>query len=204
MMLEAMPSVKFKSNTLTRSLGIAPGQGDGRAAVAGAVAVRLFRGQKIKRQSFSDFRGGLLGFYNRHQAGMAVALWLAPAAAAIFSFLLFVSKFYTLSMSLTGLIFLLANSLIWFLSTAVVLSTVLTKQSLLAALPRDLWLSPVVFIVVSSGLMRLVDENYPFWNRTITTLFTPIAASCLAAGWGSAGGFVKTFLASPGRFPKSL
>jgi hypothetical protein len=186
MMLDAMPSLKFKSNTLTRNLGLAPGQGQS-AAFAGAGKIAsglLFKKHKAKRQTFSDFRGGLLDFYERHQAGMTIALWLGPAAAAAFSFLLFVFKRYTLSLSLTGLIFLLANSVIWFLSIAVVLSTALTRQSLLAALPRDLWLSPVVFLVISSGLMRLVDENYPFWNKTITTLFAPIAAACLAAGWG--------------------
>jgi hypothetical protein len=41
----------------------------------------------------------------------------------------------------------------------------------------------VVFLVVSAGMLRLADENYPFWNRTISTLFTPIAASLLAAFW---------------------
>ena len=203
MMLDAAPSLKFKSNKLTRSLGLVSGQGKGRAAVAGAVAAGLFKKRTINRQTFPDFRGSLLDFYDRHQAGVAMGLWLAPTMAAVFSFMLFVFKRYTLSMSLTGMIFLLSSFVIWSLSIAVVLSTVLTKQSLLPALPRDLWLAPVVFLVVSSGLMRLVDENYPFWNRTITTLFTPIAASCLATGWAQAGGFIKMLLASRGRFLKT-
>jgi len=196
-MLEAAPSIKFRSNTLTRSLGIAPGQNGGRASAAGNLALGLMKARGAERQTFTGFRGSLLGFFEKHQGDMAIALWLIPASAAVLSFLLFVVKRYTLSLSLTGLIFLLANSAIWFLSITVILSAALTKQSLLPVLPRDLWLSPVVFLLVSSGLLRLVDANYPFWNRTVSTLFTPIAAACLASNWGRAEGFVKMLVPRP-------
>ena len=208
MMREAMPKLEFKSNALTQSLGLAPGSKNGgqlagKASAAGSIAGRLLKGTKPECQSFSDYRRTLLQFLERHQAGMATALWLVPAGAALLSFLLFLGKQYTLSLSLTGLIFLVANFVIWILSASVVLSAALTKQSLLPALPRDLWLSPVVFLVVSCGLLRLVDENYPFWNKTITTLFTPIAASCLAAGWGQAAGLGKAVLSFSSKFMKT-
>ncbi len=154
---EAMPQLKFKSNTLTRSLGLAPGgQNTAAAAAAPAVLNLLAGGHKGPEfQTFAGFRGDLLGFYARHQDGITVGLWLAPAAAALLAGLLLIIKFYTLSMSLSGLIFLASSFLIWGLSAAVVLSAALTKQSLLPALPRELWLSPVVFLIVSAGLLRL-------------------------------------------------
>lgn len=152
-----------------------------------------------KFQSFSDFRSGLLAFYGERQAALAYALWFIPSALVVLSFLLYLWKKYTLSMMLTGLIFAFSSFLLWSLSAAVGLSTVLTNTSLLAALPRELWLSPVVFLVISAGLLRLVDENYPFWNKTVTTLFAPIAVSCLSAGWLNGAGFLKTLLATLSR-----
>jgi len=192
---DAAPKLTFKSNTLTRSMGLAPG-GGARAGTAGRILNTLSTRPATKFQSFSGFRADLLVFYERHQAAMAYALWLVPAAAVILSFALFISKMYTLSMMLTGVLFALSSALIWALSAAVGLSTILTKQSLLAALPRELWLSPVVFLVLSAGLLRLADENYPFWNKTVTTLFAPIAVSCLSAGWLNGAGMIKGLLGS--------
>lgn len=186
---DAAPKIRFKNNALTRQLGLAKdgagggGALPGKAGQAAMVFNRLREAKGPEFQSFGDFRDGLLGFYYGHQAAMAYALWAAPAALLGLAFLLLLVKRYTLSMLLTGWVFLAANLIIWGLSAAVVLSSVATGQSLLAALPRELWLSPVVFLVVSVGLLRLSDENYPFWNRTVSTLFTPIAASCLAAFW---------------------
>jgi len=200
LMQDAAPKLKFKSNALTRQLGLA---GGGKGAGASAAALPGAAGEVMKRfkdrtppkfQSFSDFRSDLLAFYGERQAALAYALWFVPSALVVFSFLLYLWKKYTLSMMLTGLLFALSSFLIWALSAAVGLSTVLTKQSLLAVLPRELWLSPVVFLVISAGLLRLVDENYPFWNKTVTTLFTPIAVSCLSAGWLNGAGFLKTLL----------
>lgn len=198
-MQDAAPKMEFRSNKLTRQLGLAPGGGALPAGLAlpgraGKILDGLKKRPAPRFQSFPDFRKDLLGFYGRHQAAMAYALWLAPGAAVVLSFLLFLVRRYTLSMLVTGMIFALSNFLIWALSAAVGLSTILTKQSLLAALPRELWLSPVVFLVVSAGLLRLADENYPFWNKTVTTLFTPIAVSCMAAGWLHGAGFLKSLV----------
>jgi hypothetical protein len=201
MMQDVAPQLKFKSNTLTRQLGLAPGQGSAKGGLklpgaAGMVMSRLQHREAPQFQSFADFRGDILRFYYGHQAAMAYALWLIPVGAVALSFLLFLCKRYTLSMMLTGLLFSLATFLIWALSASLALSALLTKQSLLAVLPRELWLSPVVFLVVSAGMLRLADENYPFWNRTISTLFTPIAASLLAAAWPHGLGYIKGLIGS--------
>lgn len=195
-MNDAAPKLRFKDNPLTRQFGLASGgEGEGEEmrvpGVTGEVLARLKTAEGPQFQSFGDFRGGLLRFSHARPAAMAYALWAAPAAALALSFLLFLLKRYTLSMLLTGWVFLLANFLIWCLSASVLLSSALTGQSLLAALPRELWLSPVIFLVVSAGMLRLADENYPFWNRTVSTLFAPIAASCLAAFWPLGAGYVK-------------
>lgn len=197
LMQDAAPKLQFKSNGLTRQLGLAGGSGAASPremalpGAAGKIMKRLKTREPAKFQSFSAFRSDLLTFYGQHQAAMAYALWFIPSALVVFSFLLFLWKKYTLSMMLTGVIFALASFLIWALSAAVGLSTLLTKQSLLAVLPRELWLSPVVFLVVSAGLLRLADENYPFWNKTVKTLFTPIAVSCISAGWLRGAVFLK-------------
>lgn len=199
LMQDAAPQLKFKSNALTRQIGLAqagkaPGSSAGLPALPGAagkVMKRLKNHEGPKFQNFADFRGDILRFYHSNQAAMAYVLWLIPAGAVALSFLLFLCKRYTLSMMLTGLLFALANFLIWALSASLVLSALLTKQSLLAVLPRELLLSPVVFLVVSAGMLRLADENYPFWNKTISTLFTPIAASLLAAAWPYGLPYVK-------------
>jgi hypothetical protein len=187
LMADAAPKIEFKDNALTRQLGIAHGGKLKTDAIqlpgAAGKVMQRFKAAGPEFQNFNDFRGDILRFYSGHQAAMAYALWAAPAGILALSFLLFLCKRYTFSMLLTGWVFLLANFLIWTLSASVVFSAVLTKQSLLAALPRELWLAPVVFLVVSAGMLRLADENYPFWNRTISTLFTPIAASLLAAFW---------------------
>lgn len=202
LMRDAAPKLQFKSNELTRKMGLAPGsrapasRGIVLPGAAGKIMKTLKTRQPTKFQSFSDFRSDLLTFYGEHQAALAYALWFIPSALVVFSFLLYLWKKYTLSMMLTGIIFALSSFLIWTLSAAVGLSTVLTKQSLLASLPRELWLSPVVFLVVSAGLLRLVDENYPFWNKTVTTLFTPIAVSCISAGWLNGAGFLKSLLST--------
>jgi hypothetical protein len=199
LMQDAAPKLKFKSNKLTRQLGLVSGKGfpTGGGALPGAagkIISRFKNGHGPEFQNFSDLRKDLLKFYGRHQAVMAYAFWLAPAAAVVLSFLLFLVKRYTLSMMITGLLFALSNFFIWAFSAAIVLSTLLTKQSLLASLPPELWISPVLFLVVSAGMLRLADENYPFWNKTIATLFTPIAASCMAAGWLHGAGFLKGLL----------
>lgn len=51
------------------------------------------------------------------------------------------------------------------------------------AVSSTLWLCPVGFVLVSAGLMRMVDLNYPFWNETVRALVIPIAASALVIGW---------------------
>ena len=201
MMKDTAPQLKFRSNTLTQKLGLAPGQDSAKGGLelpgaAGKIMSGLKHRKAPQFQSFSDFRGDILRFYYGHQAAMAYALWLIPAAAVALSFLLFLCKLYTLSMLLTGLLFSLATFLIWALSASLALSALLTKQSLLAVLPRELWLSPVVFLVVSAGMLRLSDENYPFWNKTISTLFTPIAASLLAAAWPQGLVYIKGFIGS--------
>lgn len=201
-MKEAGQGLKFKSNKLTRSLGLAPGGGPRAGAVAGAgglTAAEIFQRLKSAKstvQMFSEFRYQTFKFFKLHETGITIALWLVPAGIALLSFLLFICKRYTLSMTVTGLLFLVSNYLLWTLSTSVVLSAVLTKENLLAALPRQLWLSPVIFLVVSAGLLRLADENYPFWNRTIAALGSPITAACLAAGWHRGFGLLKGALAA--------
>lgn len=199
LMADAAPKLEFKDNALTRQLGLAPG-GAGAAAAAqlpggaGKVMKRLRQAKAPEFQNFADFRGGMLRWYSANQGTMAYVLWAAPAGTLALAFLLFLCKRYTVSMLFTGWVFLLANFLIWALSAAVLFSAVLTKQSLLAALPRELWLSPVVFLVASAGMLRLADENYPFWNRTVSTLFTPIAASALAAFWPAGVQYAKGLL----------
>lgn len=198
---EAAPRLEFKSNALTRSLGLAGGgaRAGGSAPDLGRVleGVRNARGPDF--QSFSDYRRDLLAFYSGHRAGVTWALWLSPAVAASLSFLLLLLRRYTLSMLLAGLLFALANFLLWALSVSVALSAVLTKRSLLEALPGELWLAPVIFLAVSSGLLRLADENYPFWNRTVAALAAPIVASCLASGWVRGGGLLKSALSAASR-----
>ena len=186
-MKDAAPQLKFRSNALTQKLGLAPGQSSagtgGKMAAAGRIMNRLKNRRTPQFQSFSDFRETVLRFYYGHQTAVACALWLIPSCAVALAFLLFLCKRYTLSMLLAGLLFSLATFLIWSLSASLALSALLTRQSLLAVLPRELWLSPVVFLVVSAGMLRLADENYPFWNKTVSTLLAPIAASLLAAAW---------------------
>lgn len=201
LMADAAPKIEFKDNALTRQLGLAAGGKVKTEALqlpgtAGKVLQRFKAAKGPEFQSLDDLRGDILRFYSGHQAAMAYALWAAPAAVLALSFLLFLCKRYTFSMLLTGWVFLLANFLIWALSASVVFSAVLTKQSMLAALPRELWLAPVVFLVVSAGMLRLADENYPFWNRTISTLFTPIAASLLAAFWPLGLSYAKELIGS--------
>ncbi len=202
LLADAAPKIEFKDNTLTRQLGLA---GGGEKAdlmqlpgAAGKVMHRLKGARAPEFQNFKDFRGELLRYYAGHQAAMAYALWAAPAGALALAFLLFLCKRYTLSMLLTGWVFLLANFLLWTLSASVLLSAVLTRQSLLAALPRELWLSPVAFLVAAAGMLRLADENYPFWNRTVATLFTPIAASLAAAFWPLGLGYAKGLIGAAG------
>jgi len=201
-MQDSAPKFDFKSNALTRSAGLVSGGTAPRGKLAANPMIELAKRlrskdrEHLRFQSFADFRTDLLGFYGEHEAAMTYALWLVPGTAVLLAFLLFLAKRYTLSMLLTSVLFALANFFIWFLSSAMVLSTVLTKQSLLAVLPHELWLSPVLFLVVSAGMLRLADENYPFWNKTMHTLLTPIAASCVAAGWLHGAGFLKGMVAS--------
>lgn len=194
---DAAPKIRFKNNSLTRQLGLARGGPAGGGALPGKAgrvlgALRSAKGPEF--QSFGDFRDDLLRVYRGNQAAMAYVLWAVPAGLLALAFLLLLFKRYTLSMLLTGWVFLAANLLLWSLSAAVLLSS-FTKQGLLAALPGELWLSPVAFLVASVGLLRLADENYPFWNRTVSTLFTPIAASCAAAFWPLGFGWLKGLLA---------
>jgi hypothetical protein len=197
LMEDAAPQLKFRDNALTRQAGLAGGAGvgalPGLPGAAGKVLGSL-KNSGPEFQSFSGFRRDLLRFYRRHQAAAAYALWLIPAAAVALAFLLFLCKLYTLSMLLTGLLFSLASALLWMLSASIALSGVLTSQSLLGVLPRDLWLSPVVFLVVSAGMLRLADENYPFWNRTVSTLSAPIGSSLLAAFWPAGSAYAKGLL----------
>lgn len=184
---DAAPKIRFKKNALTKQLGLAGGGRasqlpDGAGAAASALS-RLRRGEAPEFQSFRDFRGDLLRFYFAHQTAAAYTLWGVPAAALALSLLLLLLKRYTLSMLIGGWVFFAANLLLWALSASVVLSTILTRQNLLAVLPRELWLSPVIFLIAAVGMLRLADENYPFWNRTISALFTPVAASAIAAFW---------------------
>lgn len=204
LMQDVAPQLKFRDNALTRTAGLAPGTGSGGAGLPKlpGAAGKVLRGIKDAKgpefQTFSDFRGDALRFYRGHQAAMAYALWLIPACAVGLSFLLSLCKRYTLSMLLSGLLFSLASGLLWMLSASIVLSGLLTKQSLLGVLPRELWLSPVVFLVVSAGMLRLADENYPFWNKTVSTLFAPIGASLLAAGWPAGLSYLKGLAGSAG------
>ncbi|MBU2572872.1 MAG: hypothetical protein KKH28_02190 [Elusimicrobia bacterium] len=183
--LDAMPKVEFKANPLMQRLARAPGP-DSAGGMSGA--------QNALR-TFSEFRYKMFKFCRRHEAAITVYLWLVPVGLAGLAFSLFLFKRYTMSISVTGAIFLLSNYLLWTLSSSVVLSAALTKENLLAAIPRDFWLSPVIFLIVSAALLRLADENYPFWNRTIAALFTPITAACLTLGWWRGVQFLKSALA---------
>lgn len=183
---DAAPKIRFKKNALTKKLGLAGGgaaETSGGPLAAASALSRLRRGSAPEFQSFKDFRGSLLRFYYSHQSSVAYALWVVPAAALVLSLLLLLLKRYTLSMLIGGWVFLAANILLWALSASVVLSTMMTRQNLLAILPRELWLSPVVFLIAAVGMLRLADENYPFWNRTVSALVTPVAASVIAAFW---------------------
>lgn len=187
MMEDAAPQLKFRDNALTRTVGLAGGGGAAAAlpelpGAAGQVLNR-FKNSGPDFQTFGDFRDDFIRFYRGHQAQAAYALWLVPGAAVALSFLLFLLKRYTLSMLLTGLLFSLTSGVLWMLSASIAFSGVLTRQSLLPALPQELWLSPVIFLVVSAGMLRLADENYPFWNKTVSALAAPIGASLLAAYW---------------------
>lgn len=88
LMQDAAPKLKFRSNALTRQMGLA-GEGKGAGpsvaalpGAAGAVMKRFKARTPPKFQSFSNFRSDLLTFYGERQAAMAYALWFIPSAPA--------------------------------------------------------------------------------------------------------------------------
>ncbi len=72
-------------------------------------------------------------------------------------------------------------------SLAVVGSFMFLSMNLWHILPGCLWQAPIVCVLFSAGLLRMMDMNAPVWNRTLLSLLSPLTACVLV----SAIGFVK-------------
>jgi len=54
----------------------------------------------------------------------------------------------------------------------------------LRLVPPFLWVSGFAMILASAFFLRVVDINYPFWNRALRALAAPAVCAALAASWG--------------------
>ena len=90
-----------------------------------------------------------------------------------------------------GASFRLTSTLLLLLSAACILAYLLGTVNLLVMIPTWLWAAPVVFLLVSAFLMRFVDLNYPFWNRTISSLILPLLAVIVVFGWHHLDRFIQ-------------
>jgi hypothetical protein len=126
-----------------------------------------------------------------HRRPLLAVIWGVPFALCLGAGVsLGVSRF-SWARSAGGASFRLASSLLVLLSAACILAYLLGTVNLLVMLPAWLWAAPVVFLLVSAFLMRLVDLNYPFWNRTISSLILPLLAVLVVFGWHHLDRFIQ-------------
>jgi len=183
--------------------GLAPDSSGGDTTALNAKQTAL---QKLaegfgKRRSFGKSGGknygrrGLLsenkGFM--HQAGrflkknknavLPMIWWGVPLILMVFTLLSIVFFCYAVARVLCTFTFKFCTLTLTLLSLAVLASAIAGKPEFIVAIPRDMWFAPVLFILGSAAVIKLIDMNYPVWNEALKAFGFPILSSVVAMAW---------------------
>jgi len=82
---------------------------------------------------------------------------------------------------------LVYKSFAWYLallSLGCVFVQIVVEVNLMGLIPRTFWDAPVAGVLFSAFILRILDMNFPFWNRTLIVFSMPLTASVVTFGWG--------------------
>ena len=122
-------------------------------------------------------------YYPKYKTELLFVMWAAPLTALATAMALLLLGYATAAGALGQLVFRFSSLALLFLSFISAAAYLVFKINLLAFLPWECWSAAVVFIFGGALVLRCVDMNYPFWNYTLTSLSTPVLASCLVLFW---------------------
>jgi len=156
---------------------------EGAPAPAASVAADFSFVKKLALQMKAYALVARTVYYPKYKAELLFAMWAAPVTLLALAMALLLAGQASAAGVLGQLVFKVSSLALLFLS---IMSAVLYLGfglNLLAYLPWECWCAAVTFIFGGALVLRCVDMNYPFWNYALTSLATPLLASCVVLAW---------------------
>ena len=123
------------------------------------------------------------GFYQANREALSDWVWGVPALILLASFLCLILGQKGYARFLGRACFSLCRVWILGLSLITVLCFTLWQVNAWGLLPPGFWISPILSVLVSAGLLRLLDMNFPVWNATLMSFLSPLIACAIMLAW---------------------
>ncbi len=183
--------------------GLAPGlsgAGDGSAADPRRAALNELAEGFSKRSAsgglFAGARGGQLlsgntrvmsqagkFFKKNRKAILPLIWWGVPLLLMVLTLLSIVVFCYAIARALCTVTFKFCTLTLTVMSLGVMVSAIAGKPELITAIPRDMWFAPILFILGSATVLKLIDMNSPVWNEALKAFGFPILSSAVVLAW---------------------
>lgn len=123
--------------------------------------------------------------HSAEMLSLAKYLWAASITLTVAGLFALLLGRYGITRLTANLLFCLSSWCLIGLSGACIVFQIAGKVNIMSVLPQQFWVAPACSLLVSAGILTLVDLNSPVWNRTIKTLALPVTAALLTYGWGT-------------------
>lgn len=135
-------------------------------------------------------------FFERNQFTVVAVFWGVPAVLVLVMIVAFLIGQHAAARAAGHAAFGVSSWALWTLSCLAVVLHVGFDVDFLRAAPWDFWAAPSLFMILAGWLMTMVDMNYPFWNRLVTSLLTPVLAATLVFSWDRIAAGFDSYLES--------
>ncbi|MCX5786294.1 MAG: hypothetical protein NTX59_11455 [Elusimicrobia bacterium] len=146
-----------------------------------------FGGKKHGRRLLPKSKGFMSqageSFRKNKNAVLPMIWWGVPLILMVLTLLGIVFFHYAFARLLCSCTFKFCTLTLTVLSLGVLAAAIAGKPGFIVAIPRDIWFAPVLFILGSATVIRIIDMNYPIWNEALKAFAFPILSSVVVMAW---------------------
>jgi len=187
------PGMQTLTNPIVRKLmgsgpakkgGASASDSSGMEGVASVAAKLAAVGAKPKAPSVMKIWAAriYMDYYPRYKDAVFTGSWIVPLSLLVLSAVCMVLQYGGASSFLCNIVLEGSGFVLALFSALCVYVGLYFGGSVALSMLMELLPSPIVFLVLSAGLMRLLDMNFPVMSQVVGSLVMPVLCAVVAGG----------------------